>query len=145
MSLFQFSSVSWGPTIGTKFTIACENGPLQVKWWCHMFSSMKKKKCMESELSDIFRVDWSPKIYCLGPWRPNAKLFLQCDISFWRNIQIFRIKVLHLSVFLVKQYTSLIYVKQKSFCLVNWAYSFVGPRGPISCSKIAKIFHAYEG
>ena len=84
-------------------------------------------------------------MYCLGPWGPNTKLFLQCDVSFWRNIQIFSVKLLHLSVFLVKQYTSLIYMKQKSFCLVNWAYPFVGPLGPISCSKAAKIFHAYEG
>ena len=60
-------------------------------------------------------------------------------------MQIFRIKLLHFSVFLVKQYTSLIYVKQNSFYLVNCTYPFVGPQGPISCSEVAKIFHAYEG
>ena len=60
-------------------------------------------------------------------------------------MEIFRIKLLHFSVFLVKQYTSLIYVKQNSFYLVNWTYPFVGPQGPISCSEVAKIFHAYEG
>ena len=70
-------------------------------------------------------------------------LYLQCDVSFWRNIQSFWTKLLHLRVFLIKQYTSLIYVKEKSFCLVNWAFPFVGPRGPFSRSKVAKTFYAY--
>ena len=52
----QYSSGPWVLTVGIKFTISCEFGPLQVKWWCHMFSNMKKKEYMESELSDIFRV-----------------------------------------------------------------------------------------
>ena len=59
--------------------------------------------------------------------------------------QIFWTKLLHLSVFLVKQYASFIYVKRMSFCLVNWAFPFVGSRGPISCRKVGIIFHAYEG
>ena len=84
-------------------------------------------------------------MYCLSHWGPNAKLFLQRDISFWWNIQIFWTKLLHLSVFLAKQYTSLIYAKKKSFCLVNWAFPLVSPRGPILCRKVAKIFHSYEG
>ena len=54
--LFQFSSGCRGPTIGTKFTVSCEFGPLQVKWWRHMFSNMKNEEYMESELSSIFRV-----------------------------------------------------------------------------------------
>ena len=37
VNLFQFSSGPWGPTIGTKLTISCEFGLLQVKWWCHVF------------------------------------------------------------------------------------------------------------
>ena len=74
--------------------------------------------------------------YCFVPWGPNAKLILQCDFPFWRNMQIFRTKLLHLSVFLVKQFTGFIYVKQKLFCLVNWAYPFVGPPGPISFIKM---------
>ena len=40
VNLFQFSNLVWvpgGPTIGTKFTISCKFGPLQVKWWCHVF------------------------------------------------------------------------------------------------------------
>ena len=56
VNFFQFSSGPRGPTIGTKFTISCEFGPLQVKWWRHMFSNMKNEECMESELSSIFRV-----------------------------------------------------------------------------------------
>ena len=41
VNLFQFSSGPRGRTIGTKFTISCEFSPLQVKWWCHVFSNMK--------------------------------------------------------------------------------------------------------
>ena len=43
-----------GPTIGTKFTISCELGPYQVKWWCHMFSYIKKEEYMEFKLSGKF-------------------------------------------------------------------------------------------
>ena len=41
VDLFQFSSGPRGPAIGRKFTIPCEFGPLQAKWWCFMFSNMK--------------------------------------------------------------------------------------------------------
>ena len=44
------------------------------------------------------------------------------------------------TVFPVKLYTSLIYVKEESK-----AFLFVGPGGPFSCSKVAKIFYPYEG
>ena len=98
---------------------------------------------MKSELLDIFRVKVVAKNILLGSRRPNEKLFLQCDVSLCRNKQIFWTKLLHLSVFQFKQYTSLVSVKKKSFCLINWA--FPGPCGPISCSKVAKIFFAYEG
>ena len=53
---FQFSLGPWGPTIATKFINSCGFGPLQVKWWFHMFSNMKKKEYMESDISSIFRV-----------------------------------------------------------------------------------------
>ena len=43
-----------GPTIGIKFTISCELGPHQVKWWCHMFSYIKKEEYMEFKLSGKF-------------------------------------------------------------------------------------------
>ena len=108
-----------------------------------MFSDMKKKEYMEFEHSDIFQVKLVTKNILLGPWGPNAKLFLQCDVSFWRNINFLK-KLLELSVSLVKQYISLIYVKEKSLCLVNSGFPFVGPQGPILYSKAAKIFHAYE-
>ena len=55
----------------------------------------------------FFEQKWSPKIYYLGPLGPKTKLFLQCNVSFWTNKQNFWIKLLHLSVFLVKQYASL--------------------------------------
>ena len=81
----------------------------------------------------------------MGPWEPYAKLLLQNDIFFWRNIHIFRTKLLHLSVLLVKKYTSSIYEKGMSFCLVNWAFPFVSSWRPISCRKVAKGFYAFEG
>ena len=54
--LLQFSLVPPGPIFGMKFTISCEFGPLRLKWWYHMFSSIKMEEYMESELSGIFRV-----------------------------------------------------------------------------------------
>ena len=54
--LFQFSLGPRGLIIGRKFKISCEFVPLQVKWWYHMFSTVKMEEYMESELSGIFRV-----------------------------------------------------------------------------------------
>ena len=88
----------------------------------------------------FFKQKWSQKIYCFGPWGPNAKLFLSYDVSFWRNIQTFWTKLLHSSVFLVKQYINFIYVGRMSFCLVSWVILFVGSWRPISCRKAAKYF-----
>ena len=45
-----------------------------------------------------------------------------------------------LSVFHVKQCTSLIYVKEKSFCLVNWAFPFAGPEDTFHVAKLRKYF-----
>ena len=66
-----------------------------------MFSNMEKKEYMESELCDNFRVKVAAKNVLLGSLETYDKLLLQCDIYFWRNIQIFRIKLLHLSVSLL--------------------------------------------
>ena len=55
----------------------------------------------------------------LDPRDPTSSCFCNVMHAFKKNIQIFRIKLSHLSVFLIKQYTSLIYVKEKSFCLVS--------------------------
>ena len=68
----------------------------------------------------------------------DAKLSLQSGISFRRNLQMFWTRLLT-----VEPYYILIYVKEKSFCLINRVFPFVGPREPISCSNVAKIFHAY--
>ena len=54
-----------------------------------MFSSMKIKEYMKYELFCIFRVKLVTKNIVCGPRGPNAELFLQCDVSYWRNIQIF--------------------------------------------------------
>ena len=145
VNFYQFSSGLRGLAIGTIFTISCEFSPLHVKWGYHLFSSMKKEEYIESELSGIFQVKVATKDIVIGSLGTQPKAALQYDVSFWRNIQIFWTKLLHLSVFLVKQYTIFIYVKRVSSCLVSWAFPFVGSRGLISWRKEAKIFHAYEG
>ena len=96
---------------------------------------MEIEEDIESELSGIFRVKLVAKNI--------TELSLHCDASFWRNIQMFWTRLLDFSIFLVKYYTSFIFVKEKLSCLINWALSFVSTRGPISGSDVAKIFHAY--
>ena len=109
-----------------------------------MFSSMKKEEYMESELSDISRVNVVSKnivLEYLGTQREAVSAVWRLFLKKHKNIVN---QTLHFSVFPVKQYTNLIYVKEKSFCLVNWAFLFVGPRGPISCGKVAKVFNTNE-
>ena len=105
-----------------------------------MFYSMKIEEYMESELSCIFWVKLVGKSIVLGSQGTKHRTASASDISFWKNIQIFWTRLLHHSVFLVKQYTNLIYVKEKSFCLFNWAFSFVGPRGPFHAVTLQKYF-----
>ena len=96
---------------------------------------------MESELSRIFQVKVVTKNIVFGSLGTQAKLLLQYDVSFWRKIQIFWSKLLHLSIFLVKQYTSFIYVERMPFCLVNWAFPFMGSRFmQESCKNISCIW-----
>ena len=56
-----------GPELNwNKFTISCEFDPLQVKWWYHMFSSIKMEEYMEPELSGIFWIKMVAKNIVLG-------------------------------------------------------------------------------
>ena len=65
-SFFQFS-IPRGPELNwSKFTISCKLGTLQVKWWYHMFSSIKMEEYMKSELSGIFWVKLVAKNIVLG-------------------------------------------------------------------------------
>ena len=66
VNLFQFSSGPQWLTIGRKFTLSYEFGPLHVKCWCHMFANMKIEEYMESEPSSIFRVNVVAKNILLG-------------------------------------------------------------------------------
>ena len=139
-----------GPTTETKFTISWKFDPIQVKLWKHMFSSMKMEDYMGSELFCVFWVKLVTKNIVFGfpgTQRRGASavwcLFLKKYTNFL-NQTVLNQTVQH-SVFLVEQYFNSIYVKEKSFCLFNLAFSFVGPGGPISCSNTAKIFHTYEG
>ena len=49
-----------------KFIISCKYDPLQVKWWYHMFSSIKMEEYMESELFGFFWVKMVAKNIVLG-------------------------------------------------------------------------------
>ena len=100
--LFQFSLGPRGTITGTKRTIPCGFGPLQVKLWYHISSSMKMEECMDSELCSTFRVKLMTKNICLGHWRPKAVLSLQCVVSFWSSKQMLWNRQLDFSVFLVK-------------------------------------------
>ena len=45
---------------------------------------------MESQLSSIFQLKLiTKKKKCLGPWEPNAELYVQYGVSFGRRIQFF--------------------------------------------------------
>ena len=119
---FQFNSGPRGPTIGTKFTISCEFGPLPVKWWCHMFSNMKWKEYMEYELFGIFRVKVVAKNILFG--------FLGTQ----------RQPVFSMWCLLKKQMWKKIYVNEKSFCLINWVFPLVGSGDPFHAVKLQKYF-----
>ena len=46
---------SRGPELNwNKFKISCEFDPLDIRWWYHMFSSIKMEEYMEPELSGFF-------------------------------------------------------------------------------------------
>ena len=99
-----------GPTIRTKFIISCKFDPLQVKRWYHMFSNMKLKECMESEFLGVFRVKVVTKNILLG----SLGTQLQAVFAMWCLFLKKQRKFLNQTfVFLAKQYTSLIYVKEK--------------------------------
>ena len=53
-SFFPFVSPRGPELTWNKFTFFCEFGTLQVKWWYHVFSSIKVHEYMKSELSGIF-------------------------------------------------------------------------------------------
>ena len=64
--LFSFSLGPWGPIIGAKFAVSWEFGPIQVKLWQCMFSSMKMEKYMESDLFCMFWVKLAANTIVLG-------------------------------------------------------------------------------
>ena len=109
-----FSSGPWGPTIGIKFTISCEwrNEGIHGIWPFWHFPSKSGRQNYTAWVPG----DPTPSCFC------NVISLFEKTYKFLKS---------NCYTFLVKQYTSLIYVKQKSFYLINWAYSFVFPRGPI--------------
>ena len=63
----------WGPELNwNKFTISCEFGPLQEKWWCHTFSSIKIEEYMEPQHSAIF---WAKMVVKYIAWVPRYPLY----------------------------------------------------------------------
>lgn len=92
------------------------------------FLARKRRNAWNLTSLAIFQEKGVIKNYMLGSLRSKSKSLLKSSVSFWGNIKIFGIKLLNLSVFFVKQYTSLIFVKENSFCLVNWVFTFLGLR-----------------
>ena len=117
--LFQLSLSFWGPVIRIKLTISGEFGSPQAKLWYHTFSSMTAFWHCSHKTS-------CHKFSALIPGNPTPSWL--CSV------------VLDFIVFLVKYYTSLIYVKANSFCSINSVFLFVGLLGPISCCYLTKIF-----
>ena len=61
-----------GPELNrNNFTISSKFDSLQVKWWCHMSSSIKIEEYMEPELSGLFLVKMVTKNIELGPSGPT--------------------------------------------------------------------------
>ena len=73
------------------------------------------------------------------PGDPTQSCFCHM-MSLFEETYNFLNQTVTLKCFLVKQYISFIYVGRMSFCLVNWAFPFVGFWGPISCRKATKYF-----
>ena len=143
MNLSQFSLGPRGPTNGKKLKMFCEFGPLQVKWWYHMFSSIRKEEYMEFKLSSIFQVIVVAKNIVLGSLGNQHQALFAVWYLFLKKHTNFLNQTVIVKWFLSKQYTSLNNLKERSFCLVNWAFPFVGLRGIILCGKVAQIFFAY--
>ena len=99
-NFYQFILGSQGLTIGTKFTISCEFSRLQVKWWYHMFSSMKKEECVEFEPSGIFQVKVVTEDIVLGSLGTQRKAAFAIWCLFLKKHTIFWTKLLRSSVFL---------------------------------------------
>lgn len=117
--LSQLSLGFWGPLIRINLTISGEFGSPQAKLWYHKFSSMTAFWHCSHKTS-------CHKFSALIPGNPTPSWL--CSV------------VLDFIVFLVKYYTSLIYVKANSFCPINSVFLFVGLLGPISCCYLTKIF-----
>ena len=74
---------------------------------------MKIEEYIESELSCIFWVKLVGKSIVFGSQGTKHQTASASDVSFWKNIQIFWTRLLHHSVFLVKQYSNLIWFMVK--------------------------------
>ena len=121
-----------GPTNGTKFNFL----------WIPSTSGKMMMSCflMESELPGIILVKVVTKNILLGSLETQHQAVFCNVMSLFEETQSFWTKLLHLSVDLVKQYTSLIYVKEKSLCLVNLAFPLWVPKNPFHAVKLQKYF-----
>ena len=79
------------------------------------FGNQFSRKMQEDLDSMCFSIFLWENMYHNFTWGPNAEPSLQCDASLWRNLYMFWTRLLDFSSFLVKQYISLIYVKEKPF------------------------------
>ena len=79
--LLQYRSGPRAPINKRKFKISYRFGLHKVKIQYDMFSSMKIEEYMESELSGTFQIKLVAKNI--------TELSLWCNVSFWRNLQMF--------------------------------------------------------
>ena len=112
---------------------------VQVHWDPHLEQN-SQEEYMESELPGIIQVNVVAKNILLGSLGTQHQAVFAMWCLFLKRNTKFLNQTVTLKCFLVKQYTSLIYVKLKSFCLVTWAFPFVDPWGPFSWVKLRKYF-----
>ena len=80
-----------------KFTVSCEFDPLQVKWWCHMFSSIKMEEYLELELSGICWLKMVAKNIVLGS--PGTH-FMHMRVKVSRSFSLFATSITVLRIYL---------------------------------------------
>ena len=94
---------------------------------------MKMEKYMESELSDIFQVKLVAKNSVWIPGDPKSGCL--CSVTSLSEETYEYSEPECQTVFLIKQYTSLIYFKEKIFCLIYLVFPFVGLQRILSGKK----------
>ena len=93
-----------GPKLNwNKFPTSCEIGPIQVKWWYQMFSSIKMEECMKSKLPGFFWAKLVAKNIVFGLPRTH---FMHMRAKSWKDLLDFQITSIRCSqLFFVLMFT----------------------------------------